>query len=86
MTDHQGMGEDVPSSEPFDTEEVPTIDTKPAAGVWTAALTTLGLSLANRYTSYQPTIEETGAILIIVTGLGMWLIPSTIRRKLNGSE
>ena len=62
----------------------PSIDAKPAAGVFTGAVTVLGLSLANRYTSYQPTIEEATSITVIVSGLSMWLIPSTIRRKLNG--
>jgi len=62
----------------------PSIDAKPAAGVFTGALTVLSLSLANRYTAYQPTIEEATSITVIVSGLAMWLIPSTVRRKLNG--
>lgn len=67
-------------------KEVATIDTKPAAGVFTGALTVLGLSLANRYTDYQPTIEEATSITVIVSGLAMWLIPPVIRRKLNGES
>lgn len=66
--------------------DVPTINTKPAAGVFTGAVTVLGLSLANRYTAYQPTVEEATSITVIVSGLAMWLIPSTIRRKLNGEQ
>ena len=64
--------------------EVPTINTKPAAGVFTGAVTVLSLSLLNRYSDYQPTIEEATSITVIVSGLSMWLIPSTIRRKLDG--
>lgn len=63
--------------------QVPTVDTKPAVGVYAGAVTTLGLSLANRYTNYHPTIEESGAILIIISGAMMWLIPSTIWKKLK---
>jgi len=66
--------------------EVPTIATKPAAGVFTGAVTVLGLSLLNRYTDYQPTIEEATSITVIVSGLAMWLIPPTIRRKLDGDD
>jgi hypothetical protein len=68
------------------TAERTTIDAKPAAGVFTGAVTVLGLSLLNRYTSYQPTIEEATSITVIVSGLSMWLIPSTIRRKLDGDQ
>lgn len=67
-------------------ERVPTVDSKPAVGVYAGALTTLSLSLANRYTAYQPTLEETGAILIIVSGAMMWLIPSSILSKLNRKD
>lgn len=62
----------------------PSIDAKPAAGVFTGAVTVLGLSLLNRYSSYQPTIEEATSITVIVSGLAMWLIPPVIRAKLNG--
>lgn len=62
---------------------VPTVDSKPAVGVFSGAVTTLGLSLANRYTAYQPTVEEAGAILVILSGLAMWLVPPTILKKLN---
>ena len=64
--------------------DVPTISAKPAAGVFTGAVTVLGLSLLNRYSEYQPTIEEATSITVIISGLSMWLIPPTIRRKLDG--
>jgi hypothetical protein len=71
---------------PDETKEVATVDTKPAVGVYAGALVTLGLSLANRYTSYQPTVEEAGAILVIVSGAMMWLVPTTFRKKLENQE
>jgi hypothetical protein len=49
-------------------------------------MTTLGLSLADRYTSYHPTVEEAGAILVIVSGALMWLIPSTFWKKVRSKE
>ena len=67
-------------------EKVPTVDTKPAVGVYSGALVTLGLSLADRYTPYKPTVEEAGAILIIISGAMMWLVPTSIRRKLDNQE
>jgi len=65
------------------TQEVSSVDPKPAAGVFTGAVTVLGLSLCNRYTNYHPTIEESTSITVILSGLVMWLVPSTIRAKLN---
>lgn len=67
-------------------KDIPTIATKPAAGVFTGAVTVLGLSLLNRYSAYQPTIEEATSITVIVSGLAMWLIPASIRRKLDGEQ
>jgi hypothetical protein len=65
---------------------VPSVESKPAAGVFVGACTVLGLSIVNRYTDYQPTIEEATSITVIVSGLAMWLIPPTVRRKLNGED
>ena len=64
--------------------DVPTIATKPAAGVFSMAVTGLGLSIAESRWGYNPSTMEVGYVYAIVAGLSMWLIPPTIRRKLNG--
>lgn len=67
-------------------QEVPTINTKPAAGVFTGSVCVLGLSLLSRFSPYEPTVEEATSITVIVSGLAMWLIPSNIRARLNGEQ
>lgn len=71
---------------PDESKEVATVDTKPAVGIYAGAMVTLGLSLADRYTSYKPTVEEAGAILVIVSGALMWLVPSTFWKKVRNQQ
>lgn len=52
------------------------IDPKPAAGLLAGAITTFLLGLASRYTDYQATIEEAGAIVTIVSFGLAWLVPN----------
>ena len=55
-----------------------SIDPKVAAGAVGTFLATLVVGLLNRYTSYQPTVEETGAIVGLFGFACGWLIPRFI--------
>lgn len=59
-----------------------SIDPKVAAGAVGTFLATLVVGLLNRYTSYQPTVEETGAIVGLFGFACGWLIPRFL--KLDG--
>lgn len=55
-----------------------TINAKPAAGAVGAFLATLVVGLLNRYTSYQPSVEETGAIVGLLGFAVAWLVPERL--------
>ena len=52
-----------------------TINAKPAAGLLGGALSTLTVGLLSRYTSYSPTPDEVGAIVMISSFGLAWLVP-----------
>lgn len=58
-----------------------TIDSKPAAGLLGGAISTLAIGVCARYTSYDPTIEEAGAIVTVVSFGLAWLVPSKLWSK-----
>lgn len=55
-----------------------SIDPKPAAGLFGGFLATLVVGLLNRYTSYQPSIEEASAIVGIFGFVCAWLVPDSL--------
>lgn len=55
-----------------------SINAKPAAGAVGAFLATLVVGLLNRYTSYAPSVEETGAIVGLLGFAVAWLVPERL--------
>ena len=61
-----------------------TINAKPAAGLLGGALSTLTVGLLARYTSYSPSPDEVGAIVMISSFGLAWLIPEGWWSKATG--
>ena len=57
------------------------IDAKPAAGLLGGAITTVGLGLAARYTSYDPSVEEVAGWTTLASFAFAWLVPSRVLSK-----
>jgi hypothetical protein len=63
-----------------------TINAKPAGALFGGQVAVLVIGLLNRYTSYNPSVEEATSIVGLCAFAAAWLVPERLWRRANEGD